>query len=388
MGIGKLARLFLAATPLLSGCANFWQAPASSTTTTGVFYVLNQSAGQIAGYSIASSALTAVTGSPYSLGATPYAIAISPNGKFLYASTLTGIFLYTINTSTGALTLANSSAAISSDYATAMKVDSTNSWLVIAGPGTSGVVLNAIPISSTTGLSTVSTATPKQSTVISGTTSSTSVNQLAISPDNTHVFLALGTAGTIVDPFTAGNTAPLSTTLTSIPVKNTGGSALSVAVDTSDRVFYVGETLGDTAGTAGGLRVFNYASLSTSPIAVTEVTGSPYESGGLAPNAILPGATYTYVANGAGSGNVGNVAEFTMVVTGTVYSLTTGATIAAGTNPVGLVIENTKTNLIAVDSGASPDVQVFTMSSGTLTAAFTGTAGSGTVWASAIVAAP
>ena len=54
---------------------------------------------------------------------------------------------------------------------------------------------------------------------------------MVISPDDNHVFVALGAGGTMVVPFTSGNTNPLSSTATLIGVVNTGGSALSVAVE-------------------------------------------------------------------------------------------------------------------------------------------------------------
>ena len=66
MKLGKWARLFLAAAPLLSGCKGFWDVPSGSGgggTKSGVFYVLNQKTAQIAAYTIASGSttLTALT---------------------------------------------------------------------------------------------------------------------------------------------------------------------------------------------------------------------------------------------------------------------------------------------------------------------------------------
>src|ERR1700760_1810951 len=120
MKIGKWACVILAAAPLLSGCKGFWDATSSSGSggsgsASGVFYVLNQKTAQIAGYSFASGSTTptAVSNSPYSLGAVvPLTMAISPTGGFLYVSTAAGIYAYGIG-STGALTLLNSSGVIS-----------------------------------------------------------------------------------------------------------------------------------------------------------------------------------------------------------------------------------------------------------------------------------
>jgi hypothetical protein len=124
---------------LQAGCKNFWQmTPAGRTTicstvSSGIFYVLNSSTGQveIAGSSIVNGLLAALTGSPYVLPSTPYAIAVAPNNQFLYVSTWSGIYLYTIGSS-GTLTL-SSTTPIATDYADhSIQVYATNSWLVDA----------------------------------------------------------------------------------------------------------------------------------------------------------------------------------------------------------------------------------------------------------------
>src|SRR5579863_2548346 len=255
MKIGSWARWMLAAAPLaLAGCGNFWQNPNSGnsscttncpTSASGNFYILNQETNEIAAYNIASGGkLTTITGSPYALSAKPYAIAAAPGGGFLYVGTAAGIYLYSIDSTTGALTLGNSNGVISSDFATTMQVDSTGSWLVEAGPDLAEVL--AVSVDPTTGL--LGTAAEQHAVLPAKT-----ANQLVISPDNSNVFVALGTGGTAVIPFNSANTNPFGTTLLKIPVKHASGSALSVAVDPTNRVFYVGETLANSAGNSGGL---------------------------------------------------------------------------------------------------------------------------------------
>jgi len=392
MNIGKTARMWLlVAAPVLigflAGCGNFWQAPSGSSTTTttsssssGVFYVLNQQTAQIAGYSIVSGTLTPVSGSPYTLpgSAEPLAIAVAPNGAFLYVSTaLDGIYLYSIG-SGGALTLGNSSAAISADLASTMQVDSTNQWLVEAGPNQAALL--AVAISPSTGM-----ATSKIEQTVS--LPAATVHQLVISPDNTHIFVALGSSGAEEAIFAAGNSAPFGNTA-NIPAVNSAGGAVSVAVDPQNRVFYVGEVAAISGANSGGLRVFNLSTL-------TEVTGSPYATSGLAPYAIAPEmkGNYVYVANRAVSGSsTGNIAGFAVTTVGTTYSLTALSTTAtAGTTPVGLTEDGLENYILVVDSGGSPDLEAYTFdttTAGKLDSALSSSTGTDPVQAVAIAAAP
>jgi hypothetical protein len=350
--------------------------------------VLNQTTKQIAAYSISSGTLVQVSGSPYTLAATPYCIAVAPGGGFLYVGTVNGIYLYLIG-SGGALTRGNSGGTISSDIPAAMQV--YGSWLVDAfDPNSSSVQIDAIPINATTGLYAGSGGAPPSQTFNNLTNAA--VKQMVISPDGDNVFVALGGAGTLIDPFTASNSNPLGATAKTIGVANSGGSALSVAVDPTNRLFYIGETLANSTANSGGLLVFNYSSLSGTP---TQVTGSPIASGGLAPNAILPIASgqYVYAANGTGNTSSGNVAWFLISASGTTYSVAAGSTIASGIQPIGLAEDSDDNFVLAVSTGGStssgdPDLEAYTMSSGTLTAAIISATGTDPVGAIAIAPLP
>lgn len=386
----------LAAASLLAGCKGFWDLPAGSSTggtgsgaSSGIFYVANQATDQVAGFSIASGKLSDVSGSPYTLSVQPRSLAIAPSGIFLYVGTLAGgTFLYSIG-SGGALTIGNGGQAVSFDLASAMAVDPSGSWLVDAFATLSGgVQVDAIPISSG---GTVDLTRSEQSPAFNVT--GASVNGLAISSDGNYVFVAAGAAGTLVMPFAHGNSSPLgaSSAVTIRPL-HSGGSALSVAVDPTNRVFYIGETLANSSANSGGLRVFNYNSLGGT---LTQAGGSPIASGGLAPAAILPIASgnYVYVANGQGTSNTGNIQGFAITAGGTVsaptYSVATaGSSVSAGTQPAGLAEESQGNYVLAINSGGSPDLNAFTMSNGTLTSALTSNTGTDPVQASAIAALP
>jgi hypothetical protein len=393
----RWAALGVAVTALLAGCKGFWDAPVSTGTTgttpttlsSGVFYVLNQSTSQIAGYAISSGTLDNISGSPYALSAAPTSIAVAPNGTFLYVGTVNGIYLYTIG-SGGALTLENSGDPIATDIPAAMVV--SGSWLIDAfTTASNSPQLDAIAINASSGLYAGPGGSPPSQAF--GNITNATVKQLVLSADDANLFVALGTGGTIVVPFNSANSNPLGATAKTIPVAATGGSALSVAVDPSatPRLFYIGETL--ASASSGGLRVFNYSSLGST--ALTQATGSPIASGGLAPNAIFPLANgdYVYVANGQGLTSAGNVAWFPITASGTTYTVATGSTIASGIQPISLAEDSDGNFVLAVSTGGTttsgdPDLDAYTMSSGALTSAIQAKTGTDPVGAVAVAALP
>jgi hypothetical protein len=391
MKIGKWARLSLAALPLLSGCKGFWDVASGSGgsggggTASGVFYVLNQKTAELAGFTFAANAttLSAVSNSPYTLGAKPFAVAISPTGGFLYLSTPVGIYAYSI-ASGGALTILNGGQPISSDFAFTMQVDPSGSWLI---EGVSGLpAVNAIPLDSTTGL--LLTGASEQSVALPS--GATAIQQLTITPSgskNPYVFVAMGSTGIAAVSFTATNNNPFGTVTTIKPISTTGGDT-TIAVDVSRSLLYVGETVAVSGTQPGGLRVFTIDANST----FTEISGSPYATGGIGPSAILPTTNYVYVANKAVSGSTsGNITGFAVTLTGTVYSLTSVSTIAAGVSTAGLAEDSTGTYLLAVNASGTPDLSAFTFdtkTAGKLVAYATASTGSDPVQPVAITAVP
>jgi hypothetical protein len=395
----KWMALGLVFAALVVGCKGFWDLPPSTgtsnpttptTLSSGVFYVLDQTTKQVVGYSISSGTLDAISGGSQTLTAAPFSIAVAPGGGFLYVGTVNGIYLLTIG-SGGTLTVGNGGATISTDIPAAMVI--SGSWLVDAFNVASGSVqMNAIPIDASTGAYTGPGGAPPSQTF---TITNAAVKQMVLSPDSANFFVALGAGGTIVVPFASGNANPLGATATTIPLANSGGSALSVAVDPSatPRLFYIGETLANTTANSGGLRAFNYSSLGSATL--TQATGSPIATGGLAPNAILPLATgdYVYVANGQGPTSAGNIAWFPITASGTTYTVAGGSSVTSGIQPNGLAEDSTSNFVLAVSTGGTtssgdPDLEAYTMSSGALTAALTAATGTDPTGALAIAALP
>jgi len=356
MKMGRWAGVVLAAL-LLAGCANFWQAPTTTTTTTttttlssGYFYLLDTGTSDIVSYSIVSGALTLVGSYPMPatiVASSPNAIAVSPNGEFLFVSTISGIYVYTV--SSGVLTLGNAGGIVVGDPATAMVVDSTSSWLLeSSGSGT----LNAIPVSSTTGTFGNSVSTTIQQVALTAT----SVNQLALASNNGYVFAALGANGTEEFAFNASNSTPLAAAPANT-IKLTGTSSLSVAVDPSDRLVYVGETAATSGSDSGGLRAFTF-----NPIANTlSEIGSAVSSGGVGPYSILPKSSgdYVYVANWTGESSAGNITGFQVTASGSAYKLTNINTIATGIRPSAIVEDNLDHFVLAANAGGSPYLNAY-----------------------------
>ena len=126
---------------------------------------------------------------------------------------------------------------------------------------------------------------------------------------------------------------------------------------------------------------------------MTEITGSPLQTGGTGPSAILPGTDLVYVANKAVSGSsAGNITGFSLAVSGqTTYTFSTISTIAAGISTLSLAEDKTGTYVLAVNSGGNPDLSTYkfdTTTTGKLDAGPTSATGTDPTQAIWIVAHP
>jgi 6-phosphogluconolactonase (cycloisomerase 2 family) len=362
---GLVVAACLAVAVLVSGCSGFLDSTtttSSTTLTSKDFYILNK--GGIYGAYIDSGKLTALSDSPYTVTGTPYAMAITPDGNYAYVSSTDGIYLYDISSSTGALTMQGQ--VDGDDQAMALAVDPSGEWLLDA----SGLgYLIAIPISS--GALDTSGKRSKKST----TMTSKDVKSIAVTPSTSKgwVFVALGSSGTNAFEFDYSSTSkPLGTSGIRIkPYNTSGGSALSVAVDPSSRLLYVGEgsAFPNSTSSSGGLRAFTIATSS-----LTELSASPYASGGTGPHAILPesGGSYVYVANWNGTSK-GNITGFT-VSTSALTKLS--ASVSTGNEPVGLVEDASSNFVMAVNGTGSTSLDAYyfdTTTSGQLDLSLTAT---------------
>ncbi len=335
-----LAPIGLAAMLLLSGCANFFVKPDSTTggggssTSSNLVYVANATAQTVSAYQVSTGALTAVSGSPFSLGYVPQSLVVSRANSFLYVSSATaGVYGYSIG-SDGSL---SSLGQLAGNAILAMDVSPDGQWLV-ALDGTAQL-LDVFQINTSTGALTILPQTPYS--FPSGTLTPKMVR---VAPSGAYIFAALGTAGDLIVPFTT------STGATSVPANLSTGSATTsdnaLAVNSTSSTLYIARS-----GTVSGVAVYTIGANGT----LTAVSGSPFAAGNT-PYAVAvdPTNAYVYVANRGD---------------GTLSGYLTGATTALsplGSSPYGsgslvtsLAIDKSATYLLAGANGSFPDLTMY-----------------------------
>jgi 6-phosphogluconolactonase (cycloisomerase 2 family) len=340
----RLAVLMFAGVVSLAGCGKFFTPPSTGGGGSGSsgnnLYVANsQSAtATIAGFAVGTSALSVLNKSPYAGAVGATCIALTPNNNFLYVGTGTyGIFVYTVN-SDGSLTLANNSIAVATGIIpSSIVVDPSGSWLIVSDQ--LGQQLLSYSINTTTGVLTNLTTNHVA-------LSSDASTHMAITPNGEFIYVPVGTAG--VDIISFNSTTGSLTAAGSLVPLNAQGADQAVATDPNGTYLFVAET---GSATNLGLRQLTIGTNG----ALTEVNGSPFATG-VGPSAILVDATggYVYVANSTS----GTITGYSLSTTGTLAAIS-GSPYTAGKLPVNLVEDNTKSYIAVVDSGGTPDLQLY-----------------------------
>lgn len=352
---------------LLAGCGQFFpplsKGGGGGTSSGDYLYVGNLASGSvgIGGFTFASSALSSLSGSPFSAAVPPLGLAVTPNNSYLYAAGgVSGIAVYPIN-SNGTL----GTASIESGYQVpvALQVDTSGSWL-IAMDDVAGEVYAFQIDSSTGGLaqplsSSVATLTGcGPSNIPSGLTPS-----LVITPNDQYVYASCGTAGIYVLSLDSSTGALSYTGQLSPKTTNAADSGLAIATVTSgsSSTYYLlaAETV------TNGVRVF---SINSGTGQFSEITGSPFSLGSATgPDAVLVDSTntYVYVANRTS----GNISGFSLGTGGTLTAIS-GSPWGTGSLPVALVEDNSKTYIAAICSGGNADLDTYTIGTGGVLASF------------------
>jgi 6-phosphogluconolactonase len=348
-----ITSLALSALLLFTSCKGFFVAVNNNPGggATSFVYVINQitgGTGTLAEYSMTTGVLTQLTGSPMSLATTPTSIVVAPNNASVYIGTVTGIFLYTVN-SDGTLTEGNNGTVV---YLNAnlpaiqsMVMDSTSSWLIFTSQGSNQ--LDALAIDPTTGLPV--TGNPVTPINLKAAVPANLTSGLAISPSNDNIFVALGADGVQQVAFSPTSATTLSSTQV-IPVHNPRYLDNAVAVDTTSTFLYVAENAPTTTA-AGALRTITIGS--------TFNKDSGDIATGIGPSAILPDASglYVYVTN-QGSNDI-NAYTLTAGIPAALNTTVALSTFPTCNGPDAIVEDSSKSYVLDIGLGNNPDLYLY-----------------------------
>jgi 6-phosphogluconolactonase len=363
-----LAMMALGVLPVSVGCGAFFQCEgktdcgtSSSGDTGDVVYVSNSASTNLYAYYITSSgALTAVSGSPYSLSYAPYSMALTPDNSILYLSDGDGIVLYDASTSTGALSNA-ARQSVETVPEASMVVTPDSKWLltVDTNTGTTEPFVRIYTVGSGGTLGTPATA------VGFGITSGQTItsHQISISPDGTYIAVSLGAAGTLIAPFNT-STGVFGAYYVVGGTSATEGNNAAV-FDNSDNV-YIAES--GTVGTG----IVVYAASTDMPVTSTAGTTTVPFITGTGPQGLTFGNSYSYLY----TANFGDGTISADTVSSGV--LTSIASAITGPSEVQQIVRDTTGKyILAAGISATSGLQLFTIgTSGALTAGATATAGS------------
>jgi 6-phosphogluconolactonase len=340
--------------PAFTGCAGFFPPLSTSgsggsggggggTTGGNQVYVANQATNSIGGFAIGTGTLSAVSGSPLTVGYKPISMVVTPNNGLLYVGAATGVFVYFINTNGGALSIPTTGSQPAGVFAEAMTVSPDGQWLIVLDGTTQQ--LDIFQINYTTGALTSITA-PATYAIQSGTWQPSDVR---ISADGTLIFAALGTGGDVV--FTFNTATGVAASSQYLPTGNVTTGDYGLAINATTTYLYLARS-----GTNGGVAVFSIGSGG----ALTPVNGTPFAAGTGTFSVLLdPTGTYVYAANRSDS----TISGFTIVPGATAVALAlkplTGSPYASGAAVQSLAIDRTGKYLLAAATGGDPDLTMY-----------------------------
>jgi 6-phosphogluconolactonase len=355
-----------AALTALTGCGNFFVPPTTGgggSTTNNRVYVANASTSTIAGFTIGTGTLTAVSGSPFSLGYAPLAAVVTPSNSFLYVAGGGAINVYAINSSTGSLTSANGGAIVN---VVALDVSPDGQWLF--GLDGASTVVDEYQINTSTGALTLKAQTAY--TTANGVAAVPKA--IRVAPGGGLVVAALGTGGDVTFSLTTA-TGVLVAEQT-LPTGSTTTSDNAVAIDSAASYLYIARS-----GTNGGLAVFKINAGGV----LNAVSGSPFAAG-TGPASVVLDTTgkYVYTAN-LGDGTISGYS----IGTSSALSALNGSPYASGTQVTSLGADKSGKYLLAAAFGGSPDLSMYSFDStnlGKLNLSTSTSTGTGTNGATAV----
>ncbi len=327
-------------------------------------YVVGPGTNSVLGFKQSpSGAITALT-TAFSTDSSPVSVVVHPSGQFAYVANFNGqnITLFARDSSKGALTTSKDPttgnvlgpfAVTGSPIAMAMNPNGQFLYVLIQTatpvPGNPGQVQASIFAFTVDG-------TSGNLTAISGSPFHTPAGavsvpvSIAVSANSKFLYIADSAQGTVAG-FVISSTGALS------PVQNSpfalGTAPAFVAVDPQAKFLYV------AALTANQILAFTLDANTGTP---SPISGSPFAAGTRPVSLSIDSTGVLLVAANQGSNSVSAYS----INTGTgALSQTTGSPFATGTTPVFVTIDSTNRFVYVADSGSN-DITAFSLSNGTL----------------------
>ena len=346
---GKWA--LLAALTWLTGCAGFFDTPATTTTsssgsTSGDYvYVVNQATDTLTGFAVGSGVLTATSTYTLASGLTPNAVAVSIPNTFVYVAGLGSIECLAIG-SGGVLTACTGGNITTVADFVSLDVSPDGKWLVAIDNNLLTPTLYVFSINTATGALSETTTLAYNVAANSGTVTP---RQIRISPNGGFLVVALGAGGDAIFTFNTTTGAP--TEAATLPLATASDNA--VAFDATSSYVFVAR--GPATSSSSGLGVVSFSLANTG--ALTQV-GSVAASGN-SPYGLLLDSTggFLYAAN-RGDGSISGYSLANGVLTGLA-----GSPYASGLATTALVRDNSGKYVVAVSPGGTADVTLYSIGS-------------------------
>ncbi len=335
------------------GCGTFFVYPGNlpgGSNSGNYVYEANSSTGMLAGYVVGTGTLTAVSGSPYSLGFTPISMVVNPADSIVFVAGTSGgsgfIATYSIG-SGGALTLLQSNN-VGSAAEVAMDVSPDGQWLLgldATGVTTGIVTVDEYAINSSTGGLTLGTGASYQVPGVGTTTGTVNPTGIKFASNGQLVFVSLGTAGELDFTFnTASGSGLLTSSQSAFLANGSGFSDNALTISPSGTYLYVARS-----GPNGGLLMDTITGSSGSL-----TIGTPIAAG-TQPFSVAANSTNVYVANRGSSSNTA-ISGYSVSSSGAVAAL---SSYAGGSSVTALALDKSGKYLLAAANGASPDLWMY-----------------------------
>jgi 6-phosphogluconolactonase (cycloisomerase 2 family) len=317
-------------------------------------YVVSASPGTVSAFTVntTTGALTLITGSYVSSGKWSSSIAVDPAVKFAYVSNASSnnVSAYAINATTGMLTEISGSPFAAASYPLSIAVEPAGKFVYTANAYSNNV--SAYMINATTGAL----------TEITGSPFSAEYYPVSITVDPAGKFAYVANAGSNnVSAYAINATTGALAQISGSPF-SAGANPGSIAVDPTGKFAYAADNF------TGVVKAFR---INSSTGALTEISGSPFAAGTKPSQiAIDPTGKFLYTTNHDSN----NVSAYTINATTGALTQISGSPFAAGYGYPTSIAMNPSGNFVYVGSANSNYVYAYTINA--ITGALTQITGS------------